>query len=109
MKHPMWTALALACAMGSGAAVAAQAPAPTAAEARALAEAGATGEFAQRLQAQERLLAAERSHYPAMFSAAYARYPRIPAGTLEAIAYSQSRWHQLRPDRSDEPRHGDMP
>src|SRR3546814_2895052 len=44
-----------------------------------------------------------------MFRAAYTRYPRIPAGTLEALAYSQSRWHQLRPDRSDEPRHGDMP
>src|SRR3546814_18965149 len=44
-----------------------------------------------------------------MFRAAYTRYPRIPAGTLEALAYSQSRWHQLRHDRSDEPRHGDMP
>src|SRR3546814_1655032 len=44
-----------------------------------------------------------------MFRAAYTRHPRITAGTLAALAYSQSRWHQLRPDRSDEPRHGDMP
>ena len=106
MKHLKWTALALACAMGSGAAMAGQAPAPTAGEAGALAAAGETGEFARRLQAQERLLVAERAHYPAMFQAAYARYPDIPAGTLEALAYSQSRWHQLRPDRNGEPRHG---
>lgn len=105
----MWTTLALACATAGGVAVAGEAPPPTVGEARALAEAGATGEFAQRLQAQERLLSAERAHYPAMFSAAYARYPRIPAGTLEALAYSQSRWHQLRPDRNAEPRHGNMP
>src|SRR3546814_12231838 len=44
-----------------------------------------------------------------MFRAAYTRYPRIPAGTLAALAYSQSRWHQLRPDRSDVPPHGDIP
>ncbi len=109
MKHLMWTALALACAAVGSVAMAGDAPAPTAEEARALARAGATGEFAQRLQAQETRLRAERSHYPAMFSAAYARYPRLPAGTLEALAYSQSRWHQLRPDRSGEPRHGNLP
>src|SRR3546814_2967976 len=45
--------------------------------------AGATGDFARSLQAQHRLLRTERSHYPAMFRAAYTRYPRIPAGTLE--------------------------
>src|SRR5690606_37154904 len=106
MKHLIWTALALACATGSCAAVAGDATAPTAQEARALAAAGATGEFARGLQARERLLAAERARYPAMFRAAYARYPRIPAGTLEALANSQSRWQQLQPDRSGEPRHG---
>jgi len=106
MKHLKWTALALACAMGSGVAVAGQAPAPMAGQAGALAAAGDTDAFTQRLQSQERLLAAERAYYPAMFNAAYARYPSIPRGTLEALAYSQSRWHQLRPDRSAEPRHG---
>src|SRR3546814_21113015 len=53
-----------------------------------------------------------RTHTPFPYTTlfrSYTRYPRIPAGTLEALAYSQSRWHQLRPDRSDEPRHGDMP
>jgi hypothetical protein len=108
MKHVIGAALALACATGCGMAVAGEWP-HAAGEARALAEAGATGDFAERLQAQEKRLQAERSHYPAMFRAAYARYPRIPAGTLEALAYSQSRWHQLRPDRNGEPRHGDMP
>ena len=106
MKHPMLTVLALACATASSAVVAVEAPAPTAGEARALAEAGATGEFAQDLRARERQLAAERARYPALFRAAYVRYPRIPAGTLEALAHSQSRWHQLQPDRSGEPRHG---
>lgn len=110
MKHVILTALALACASGSGvAAVANGEPGQAVDEARALAEAGATGDFARSLQAQEKLLRAERSHYPAMFRAAYARYPRIPAGTLEALAYSQSRWHQLRPDRNGEPPHSDMP
>jgi hypothetical protein len=110
MKQVIGTALALACAlgMGSGAAVAG-ADLAQAGKAGALAADGATGEFAQRLQAQENRLRNERSYYPAMFRAAYARYPRIPAGTLEALAYSQSRWHQLRPDRNGEPPHGDMP
>jgi N-acetylmuramoyl-L-alanine amidase len=112
MKHVIRTALVLAGAMGS-ATVSAGAigamPSQAADEARALAEAGATGDFARNLQAQEKRLQNERSYYPAMFRAAYARYPRIPAGTLEALAYSQSRWHQLRPDRNGEPRHGDMP
>ena len=65
--------------------------------------------FDALLRNGERTLQAERSSYPAMFRAAYARYPRIPPGTLEALAFTQSRWHQLQPDRSDEPRHGDMP
>lgn len=109
MKHAIRTALALAGAMGSAMAAAGAMPSQAPDEARALAEAGATGDFALRLESQEKLLRNERSYYPAMFRAAYARYPRIPAGTLEALAYSQSRWHQLRPDRAGEPPHGDMP
>ncbi|MDN5782678.1 MAG: N-acetylmuramoyl-L-alanine amidase, partial [Luteimonas sp.] len=98
-----------ACALGSGVVVAGDDPGQAASEARALVADGATGDFARSLQAQEKRLSNERSYYPAMFRAAYARYPRIPAGTLEALAYSQSRWHQLRPDRNGEPPHGDMP
>ena len=109
MKHVIRTALALAGAMGSAMAVAGAMPSQATDEAKALAEAGATGDFALRLEAQETRLRNERSYYPEMFRAAYARYPRIPAGTLEALAYSQSRWHQLRPDRAGEPPHGDMP
>jgi N-acetyl-anhydromuramyl-L-alanine amidase AmpD len=36
-----------------------------------------------------------RRDYPALFAAAYARYPQLPAGSLEAIAYVQSRWVML--------------
>ncbi len=35
------------------------------------------------------------------FAMAYARYPAIPRGTLEAIAYARSRGQHLRPDAHD--------
>ncbi|HWU51523.1 MAG TPA: peptidoglycan recognition family protein [Tahibacter sp.] len=44
--------------------------------------------------AQAALIEARRD-YPALFAAAYARYPQLPAGSLEAIAYVQSRWVML--------------
>jgi N-acetyl-anhydromuramyl-L-alanine amidase AmpD len=40
-------------------------------------------------------LTAERATYPALFDAAYARYPELPRGLLEGIAYVQSRWSPL--------------
>lgn len=45
------------------------------------------------------------------FQHAYTRYPSIPAGTLEAIAFVQSRWMDLRPDPSEMQgeRHHHMP
>lgn len=36
-----------------------------------------------------------RRDFPTLFAAAYARYPQLPAGSLEAIAYVQSRWVML--------------
>lgn len=48
-----------------------------------------------RLAAEEVQLRAIRAELPALFTEAYARYPQIPAGTLEAIAYAQSRWMPL--------------
>lgn len=39
----------------------------------------------------------DRAALKAHFAEAYARYPRLPAGLLEALAWSQSRWTQLAP------------
>lgn len=109
--HWKQLALALACAGTVAAAVAAdrdtQPLAPD--EAQALVTAGESGAFTERLRAQEQRLRTERSYYPALFRVAYARYPRIPAGILEALAFTQSRWHHLRPDRSGEASHPHMP
>lgn len=65
--------------------------------------------FAQRLQQEETRLRAERAAYPAYFRRAYAAYPRIPRGTLEAIAFVQSRWHDLAPPRDGDSGHHHMP
>ncbi len=104
MNAPALLAAALACACLPGAASAAQTD-----RLPDVADIEAAGAFDAGLLARERSLQAERAAYPAYFRRAYARYPRIPAGTLEALAYSQSRWQQMRPDLDDEPRHGDMP
>lgn len=40
-------------------------------------------------------LAEARAAFPEYFAAAYARYPRLPTGVLESIAYVQSRWVML--------------
>jgi len=44
---------------------------------------------------EQAALADARRDFPALFAAAYARYPELPAGSLEAIAYVQSRWVML--------------
>lgn len=51
-----------------------------------------------RLDAEEATLRPQRQALQGHFRRAYARYPAIPAGTLEAIAYVQSRWMDLQPD-----------
>ncbi|WP_207914900.1 N-acetylmuramoyl-L-alanine amidase [Luteimonas arsenica] len=67
-------------------------------------------EMVQRLQAEEVRLRAERAAYPGYFQRAYAAYPKIPRGTLEAIAYVQSRWHNVRhEDAGDMGDHHHMP
>ncbi|QWF17802.1 N-acetylmuramoyl-L-alanine amidase [Lysobacter capsici] len=53
--------------------------------------------LAQRLQIEESLQRVDRALYADYFRQAYARYPSIPAGTLESIAYVMSRWQQLQP------------
>ena len=57
----------------------------------------------RRLREEETRLRSERAAYPGHFKRAYAAYPQIPRGTLEAIAYVQSRWHNVRADEA-----GDM-
>ncbi|SOD50879.1 N-acetylmuramoyl-L-alanine amidase [Pseudoxanthomonas wuyuanensis] len=54
--------------------------------------------LATRLQTEENRLRPQRAEFASHFRQAYARYPSIPAGTLEAIAYVQSRWMHLAPD-----------
>ncbi|MGJ7902089.1 N-acetylmuramoyl-L-alanine amidase [Lysobacter sp. 1R34A] len=53
--------------------------------------------LAQRLQIEESLARVDRAVYADYFRQAYARYPAIPAGTLEAVAYVMSRWQHLQP------------
>ncbi len=48
-----------------------------------------------RVAAEQTTLATKRAGFPAMFANAYARYPQLPAGALESIAYVQSRWVML--------------
>ncbi len=57
------------------------------------------------LKAEEAQLVSIRAAFPPLFAEAYARYPQIPAGVLEAIAYSQSRWLPLTRDPGHENHH----
>lgn len=50
------------------------------------------------LRDEERRLAPQRAALVRMFAQAYKRYPAIPAGTLEALAYVQSRWLHMQPE-----------
>ncbi len=51
-----------------------------------------------QLQQEEAELRPQRQLFQRHFRQAYARYPSIPAGTLEAIAFVQSRWQHLQPE-----------
>ena len=62
-------------------------------------------ELLQHLRQEEARLQAERASYPAYFARAYRAYPSIPRGTLEAIAFVQSRWHHVAP-AAEEAMHG---
>lgn len=50
------------------------------------------------------LAQAQRASYPEYFRRAYARYPNLPAGALEAIAYAETNWVHVRPDPAQDPR-----
>src|SRR5690606_8389429 len=57
-------------------------------------------------------LSAARAAWPSMFDAARARYPAVPHGLLESIAFVQSRWTMLdgarTPDAESAPAVGVM-
>ncbi|KLI99034.1 hypothetical protein WQ56_13820 [Luteimonas sp. FCS-9] len=55
------------------------------------------------------VLQRERARFPGAFAQAYAAYPAIPRGTLEAVAYAQSRWRSLRPAHDAGAGHHRMP
>ena len=76
----------------------------------------AAGESSAAVEALERertsaleALAHERRHYPRYFERAYARYPGIPRGVLEAMAYAETGWTHVAPDPAEEPGHRHMP
>lgn len=64
------------------------------------------------IAAEQSALAAARAGWPALFEAAYARYPAVPRGLLESIAWVQSRWTMLdgtrAPDAESAPAVGPM-
>ena len=68
------------------------------------------GALQAALNEEEARMRVERADFGRHFANAYAHYPRIPIGTLEAIAYTQSRWQNLNPGaRGTNTGHQDMP
>ena len=59
--------------------------------------------------AQRDALLRERARYPALFARAYRAYPQIPRGTLEAVAWAQSRWQPLEAAVDGDAGHHHMP
>ena len=57
--------------------------------------------FEAAIALEQATLAAARAPWPALFEAAYARYPALPRGLLESIAYVQSRWTMLDGARTE--------
>ncbi|MGO1068253.1 N-acetylmuramoyl-L-alanine amidase [Lysobacter sp. CA199] len=88
---------------------AAFAPAAMAGKPAAAVDVLADPALSQSLNSAQNVLRVERAHYPAYFRQAYARYPSIPAGTLESLAYVASRWQHLRPAASDAAGNREMP
>lgn len=70
---------------------------PAAAQSRDAAGDPAVSDLQREAALAERqsVLAAARADWPALFEAAYARYPALPRGLLESIAWVQSRWLML--------------
>ncbi len=58
-----------------------------------------------QLRNEEAQVLPQRQAFARLFRQAYARYPAIPAGTLESIAYVQTRWQHLQPDPLQDQQH----
>ncbi|QWP78167.1 N-acetylmuramoyl-L-alanine amidase [Lysobacter sp. K5869] len=89
LSRVSWSLLSFALIAGGFAAPAAQA-----------AEAPQDPALAQRLRLEESMARIDRQLYTVYFRQAYARYPSIPRGTLEAMAYVTTRWQNLQPQRA---------
>ncbi len=62
-----------------------------------------------QLKMEEAMYAPQRAMFQRYFQQAYRRYPSIPSGTLEAMAYVQSRWSNLQPSQTQDANHLRMP
>jgi N-acetyl-anhydromuramyl-L-alanine amidase AmpD len=54
----------------------------------------------------ERTTQAQRALYRKYFAEAYRRYPQIPSGVLEALAYTKTRWNNQQPLTPVDSHHG---
>lgn len=59
----------------------------------------------RHLQQEEMQLIQSRAALPKYFAEAYALYPQIPVGVLEAVAYSQTRWMPLQAEPDNDAHH----
>jgi hypothetical protein len=60
----------------------------------------------QLIQDAERAMQPERLQYQKYFAQAYQRYPEIPRGVLEALAYTKTRWNNQQPLAPIDAHHG---
>ncbi len=95
---PSYTRHALACALALAFSTAFAGTAPVA----------DTVDIEKAVQANEADLRAHRAAFPAYFAKAYAQCPALPAGSLEAIAMSASRWMHVIP-QTDKDAHQHQP
>ena len=70
------------------------------------ARAAALDPVAVAITKNEQAQLAERARYQQYFQQAYARYPEIPAGILESIAYTKTRWNNIQAATLYDDHHG---
>ncbi len=58
------------------------------------------------IASNEAKMALERQQYQRYFQAAYQSYPEIPAGVLESIAFTKTRWNNNQPTSDFDGHHG---
>lgn len=56
------------------------------------------------IAAENQRMSSLRASYIPMFEQAYARYPQIPRGVLEALAYTKTRWNPVASEANDSDR-----